>query len=234
MITTDSTGYFATYLYEGDSLMINHLSLVPKVIHANAKPAAENKFYVPLRTRMLNEISMNEVRYKMEMKYAEKNINILYAELERKGLRNPATVNTSVTTIPFRMMPGPGGMGGVSLNVLNLSRIIRESRIENAYKKHLKKKMAIDSINYMLRQKEKREGIVPEEIKRIRSDSIPFYGANHKKPEEYVINLSEVIKKSRKKEKYIKRKMEMDSINYILRQKEKQEGVFPEKNQDFR
>jgi hypothetical protein len=174
IIITDSTGYFATYLYEGDSLMINHLSLAPKVVHANAKPAAENKIYMPLRIHMLNMISMNEIRYKMEMKYAEKNISILYDELERKGLINPAMANTSGSMLPFRMMMGPGGMGGISLNALNISRIIRESRIENAYKKYLKKKMAIDSINYMLRQKEKREGILPEEIKSINSDSIPI------------------------------------------------------------
>jgi hypothetical protein len=133
MITTDSTGYFAAYLYEGDSLMINHLSLVPKVIHANAKPAAENKFYVPLRTRMLNEISMNEVRYKMEMKYAEKNINILYAELARKGLRNPAKINTSGSMAPFRMMPGR--MSSLSVNVLDLVHLIKENKEANAAKK---------------------------------------------------------------------------------------------------
>ncbi len=208
IIITDTTGYFATYLYEGDSLMINHLSLAPKVIHANAKPARENKSYVPFRINMLRLISANEVRYKMEMKYAEENINILYAEMERKGLRNPAIANISGSMLPFRMMMGPGGMGGISLNALNLSRIIRESRIENANKKHLKKKMAMDSINYVLRQKEKTEGIFSEEIKSVNSDSIPAYVVSKKKPEEYVIDLSEVIKKSRKEEKAIKREIE--------------------------
>jgi hypothetical protein len=225
IIVTDSTGYFATYLYEGDSLMINHLSLVPKVIHANAKPAAENKIYVPLRTRMLNEISMNEVRYIIEMQYAQNNINSLYRDLEKLGLRNTNRIASYDQSLPLRMGMGRGDL---SVNVLNLSRLIRESRIEKAHKKYLRKKMAIDSINYMMRQKDKHEGLPHVEIKNINLDSVPIYGVAREKPEEYVINLSEVIKESRKKKKYIERKMEMDSINYMLRRKEKREEIFPE------
>ncbi len=133
IIITDSTGYFKTYLHEGDSLMINHLSLAPKVIHANANPAEENKIYVPLRTHMIDLVFVNEIKYKMEMKHAEKNITLLYDELERKGLRNPARVNTSDASVPFRMMPGLGsnGMSGMSLNVLDIVRLVKENRKEN-------------------------------------------------------------------------------------------------------
>ncbi len=139
IIVTDSTGYFSTYLRAGDSLMINHLSLAPKVVYANSLKAAENKIYVPFRTQMISLVFINEVKYKMEMKYAEKNINNLYEELERKGLRTPAKVNTSDPMVPFRMMPGVGGMGGVSLNVLDIVRLIKETRKENENERNKRK-----------------------------------------------------------------------------------------------
>ncbi len=138
IIITDSTGYFNTYLQEGDSLMINHISLVPKVIHANKNRADENKIYIPFRIRMINLVSVNEVRYKMEMKYAEKNINRLYKELEELGLRDPTRMATPDPTIPFRMMPGR--MSSVSVNVLDIARLIRENKEANAAKKAEEKK----------------------------------------------------------------------------------------------
>ena len=119
--------------------MINHLSLAPRVVYANSLKAAENKIYVPFRTQMISLVFINEVKYKMEMKYAEKNINNLYEELERKGLRNPAMVNTSDPTVPFRMMPGMGGMGGVSLNVLDIVRLVKETRKENENERNKRK-----------------------------------------------------------------------------------------------
>ncbi|MGV8091333.1 MAG: hypothetical protein AB2L24_05640 [Mangrovibacterium sp.] len=161
----------------------------------------------------------------MEMQYAQNNINSLYRDLEKLGLRNTDRIASYDQSLPFRMGMGRGDL---SVNALNLSRLIRESRIEKAHKKYLKKKMAIDSINYMLRQKEKREGIFPEEIKSSYLDSIPIYGVDQEKPEEYVINLSEIIRENRRKKKYLMRKIEMDSINYMLRRKEKRERIFPE------
>ncbi len=157
---TDSTGYFSTFLQEGDSLMINHLSLKPKVIHANKNKATDNKIYIPIRMHMIKLVSVNELRFQREMKYAQNNINNLYKELERRGLRT----NTSYSqTAPFRMMIG-GPMSGISLDVLNIFQLSRENRLDNAHKKkkYIKKQMEMDSINCMLRRKEKLDGILPE------------------------------------------------------------------------
>jgi len=160
---TDSTGHFSTFLQEGDSLMINHLSLQPKVIHVNKNKATDNKIYIPVRMHMINLVSVNELRFQREMKYAQNNINNLYRELERRGLRNNAKMASYSQTTPFRMMIG-GPMNGISLDVLNIFQLARENRLANAHKKkkYIKKQMEMDSINYMLRRKEKREGILPE------------------------------------------------------------------------
>lgn len=159
---TDGTGYFSTFLQSGDSLMINHLSLAPKIVYANRNKASDNKFYVPIRLHTLKPVFINEVKYKMEMKHAQKNINNLYQELERLGLRNTNKAIAYNPALPFRMMP-PGRMSGVSVDVLNLSRMIRESRKARAgkKKKDIKKRIEMDSINYLLRQKEKLENSIP-------------------------------------------------------------------------
>lgn len=83
IVTTDSTGYFKTWAEEGDSLMINHLALQPKVIHANNKPKLENRIRVDYRIYAIQPVVTNE--YALQMKYFEKNMKLLYAQLENLG-----------------------------------------------------------------------------------------------------------------------------------------------------
>ncbi|MGE4586466.1 MAG: hypothetical protein AB7D05_03905 [Mangrovibacterium sp.] len=127
IIVTDSAGYFNTYLQDGDSLMVNHLSLEPKILHAKPGRAGENRIYVAYRTHLINLVSVNEARYKMEMNYAKKNIDLLYQSLTKLGLRNADRIAAYDQSMPFRIMPG-ARMSGVSVNALDLVRLIRESR----------------------------------------------------------------------------------------------------------
>ncbi|WP_423127355.1 hypothetical protein [Gaoshiqia sp. Z1-71] len=116
IVATDSTGYFRTYLQEGDSLMINHLSLSPKIVHATAGKATENTFIVAYRNYMIKPV----VTYSLEMKYFEKNMQLLYTQLANLGLRNTTVIKSYGNPYnPDRINPGLQ---------LNLSDLIRSSR----------------------------------------------------------------------------------------------------------
>lgn len=83
VVATDSTGYFRTWAEDGDSLMINHLSLQPKVIYANKGTKNENRFRVDYRIYNIKPVVTNE--YALQMKYFEKNMKRMYAQLEDLG-----------------------------------------------------------------------------------------------------------------------------------------------------
>jgi len=83
IVATDSTGYFKTYAAAGDSLMINHLSLDPKVIHVPAIPPQKQKIRVEYRTYMIQPVVSNFYRY--QMNNFEKNMKKMYAELSALG-----------------------------------------------------------------------------------------------------------------------------------------------------
>ena len=95
IITTDIRGYFKTVLYEGDSLMINHISLAPKVVHANSKKSNENIILASYRTYLLSPISNND--FKREQKFSEQNMKQINKQLGNKTFRDtiPKTMNVN-------------------------------------------------------------------------------------------------------------------------------------------
>ena len=97
VVTTDSTGYFKTWVEEGDSLMINHLALQPKVIHANNKSKFGNRIRVDYRIYAIQPVVTNE--YALQMKYFEKNMKILYAQLENLGYH--PNISKSIRMSPY-------------------------------------------------------------------------------------------------------------------------------------
>lgn len=87
MVTTDSTGHFSIVVQPGDSLMINHLTLQPRVIHARKGKANSNKFYVQIRNYTFKPIATRT--YSLDYLYFKKNVKKIYRDLERLGYRNP-------------------------------------------------------------------------------------------------------------------------------------------------
>lgn len=119
IIMTDSTGFFNTYLHPGDSLMINHLTLKPTVVHANEKKASANKYYVAYRHYQIPEVTTH--RYDRDQYYFQKNIKKIYADLERLGLRNP-NVNQSGFDNPYNPdLVSPG----VGIDLVSLFRLFK-------------------------------------------------------------------------------------------------------------
>ncbi|RKD85172.1 hypothetical protein [Mangrovibacterium diazotrophicum] len=83
IVATDSTGYFKTFAQPGDSLMINHLSLAPQIVHVGESPTKKQKIEVAYRTYMIRPVISNSYSY--EMKNFEHNMEKLYAELRSLG-----------------------------------------------------------------------------------------------------------------------------------------------------
>ena len=120
IVATDSSGYFKTYARMGDSLMINHLTLQPRVIHAKEGKARSNKFYVNYRNYQLQTIATRS--FSLDYCYFEKNIKKIYADLERLGLRNPH-MNRSGTGNPYN--PDRTSMG-VGIDLAELFRLFKK------------------------------------------------------------------------------------------------------------
>ncbi len=96
IITTDQKGYFRSFVAEGDSLMINHVSLAPKVLYVESSKPGLEKIYVPYRTYILKAISTGNYEKEREnvdenMKEVKKEINqqILIKQTQRTSNVNP-------------------------------------------------------------------------------------------------------------------------------------------------
>jgi len=79
IITTNESGYFKTLVHNGDSLMINHVSLAPKVLYFNSNISETVKVYVPYRTYLLKVIHKGE--YEKQKKNIEKNTKIVKKDI---------------------------------------------------------------------------------------------------------------------------------------------------------
>lgn len=121
IVATDSTGYFKTFVQQGDSLMINHLTLSPKVVHAHAGKAKNNVICVPFRTYLIKPVVAMD--YTIQMKHFEKNMKLLYQQLAKLGYHAPARSNTYGNPYnPDAVNPG------VSLNISELIRLIKKKK----------------------------------------------------------------------------------------------------------
>jgi len=79
IITTNESGYFKTLLHKGDSLMINHVSLAPKVLYFNSDVSETIRVYVPYRTYLLKVINKGE--YEKQKKNIDKNTKIVKKDI---------------------------------------------------------------------------------------------------------------------------------------------------------
>lgn len=121
VVATDSIGYFRTWAEEGDSLMINHLSLQPKVVYANKSSKNENRFRVDYRIYSIKPVVTNE--YALQIKYFEKNMKLMYAQLEKLGYH--PNISKSMRLSPYN----PDELDpGLTLRVNDLVNLFKRKR----------------------------------------------------------------------------------------------------------
>lgn len=121
IVATDSTGYFKTYAQAGDSLMINHLSLAPKVIHVPESPVKSQKIRVDYRTYMIQPVVTNS--YKYQMKNFEKNMEKMYAELRSLGYHPNRSKSTRINPYnPDEINPG------LTVSLSDVFRLFKKQR----------------------------------------------------------------------------------------------------------
>ena len=79
IVTTDSRGYFKTIVQAGDSLMINHISLAPLIIHVRRINVRINRIYVPNKTYRIKSVSNTD--FQKQRQYAEQNLKQISRQL---------------------------------------------------------------------------------------------------------------------------------------------------------
>lgn len=73
IVTTNKDGYFRVGIHTGDSLMVNHLSLTPKVLYTDKSRKNEKiSVYIPYRTYIIKAISSGN--YEKETKNMEESM----------------------------------------------------------------------------------------------------------------------------------------------------------------
>ncbi len=88
IVTTDSKGYFRTSLQQGDSLMVNHVSLTPMIIYTGTKMKNEAiKIYIPYRTYVLKAISSGN--YEKERENVEESMKQVKKDIESQIIVKP-------------------------------------------------------------------------------------------------------------------------------------------------
>lgn len=91
---TDSTGRFSVFVQSNDSLMINHLTLQPQVIHPKRGEAGSNVFFTTYRRYQIQTVSSKG--YDMEQKNFEKNVQLIRMSLANAGIGNIRSPRGSV------------------------------------------------------------------------------------------------------------------------------------------
>ncbi|MGV8093448.1 MAG: hypothetical protein AB2L24_16430 [Mangrovibacterium sp.] len=93
IVATDGTGRFSVSVQKDDSLMINHLSMQPLVIHPKSGKAASNIFYVKYRMYQIQTVSS---KGNIENQNFEKNMQQIKTDLENLGLQHIKSPRGSV------------------------------------------------------------------------------------------------------------------------------------------
>ena len=86
IVTTDSAGRFSVFVHKDDSLMINHLSVLPLVIHPKKGEADSNIFYAKHRMYQIQTVSSKG--YNMDQQNFEKNVQQIQMSLANAGLKH--------------------------------------------------------------------------------------------------------------------------------------------------
>lgn len=85
--TTDNKGFFRINVQWGDSLMINHLSLLPKIVYATDLLRGDNHIYVPYRTYILKAISSRN--YEKDKKNVEESMKQTKKDIQKQIIVKP-------------------------------------------------------------------------------------------------------------------------------------------------
>ena len=95
IVTTNENGFFKIQVKTGDSLMINHLSLMPTRIHANKKNPESNKFYITQRRYLIGTVSTieNERRFILNENLENFTYNVDEMVLEYRITKLKAPIN---------------------------------------------------------------------------------------------------------------------------------------------
>lgn len=86
IVTTNHTGRFSVPVQKDDSLMINHLSVQPLVIHPKTGEAVSKIFYVKYRMYQIQTVSSKG--YNIEYQNFEKNAQKINQGLGNMGLQH--------------------------------------------------------------------------------------------------------------------------------------------------
>lgn len=85
IVATDVAGYFSVSVQGNDSLMINHLSMQPLIIHPKPGNAASNIYYLKHKRYQIKTVSSEG---NIEHQNFEKNVQNMKTALENMGLQH--------------------------------------------------------------------------------------------------------------------------------------------------
>ncbi len=130
IVMTDENGYFHTPMLEGDSLMVNHISLSPTVIHANNGPAFLNVYIVDFRVYTLKTCVLRSQDKTPDLKNFETNMAKIYDSLKKEGFRMGLSMDQlRKEDMPFFMdMMGRGP--NASVNLLSIKDLLKQHRLK--------------------------------------------------------------------------------------------------------
>jgi hypothetical protein len=84
---SNNKGFFRITLQQGDSIMINHISLTPKVIYAEKLKNEITKIYIPYRTYILKAISSGI--YEKEKKNVDESMKQVKKDIQNQVIIKP-------------------------------------------------------------------------------------------------------------------------------------------------
>lgn len=88
IVTTNSKGFFRLNVRQGDSLMVNHVSLMPKVIHTDHLNANQGvRIYVPYRTYVLKAIRSGN--YEKEKENLDESMKQVKKDIDKQIIVKP-------------------------------------------------------------------------------------------------------------------------------------------------
>jgi len=88
IVTTNSKGFFRLNVLQGDSLMVNHVSLMPKVIYTDHLSANQGiRIYVPYRTYVLKAIRSGN--YEKEKEHLDESMKQVKKDIEKQIIVKP-------------------------------------------------------------------------------------------------------------------------------------------------